>query len=196
MYSGKLFTLNRSKFEFSNRVLMLIRNTIYFLKWTMHSFSLVLIRFCLSAWVGAAVIFVITGVQDVTFKPFDSLVRDQLISLHFPVYYTIAWVLLVGSFLGCLGIRKRIGISRRRSNLILCLVVIVLSISLIDYFWIYSPLEAMITPPGSPRPAEFHSYHQASKYINSLIILLSLIAAVLVNLPEKCRTTSRNQPDA
>jgi len=151
----------------------------------MQSFSLVLIRFCLSAWVGAAVIFVITGVQDVTFKPFDSVVRDQLISLHFPVYYTIAWVLLVGSFLGGLGIRKKTGISRRRSNLIFCLVLIILSISLVDYFWIYSPLEAMITPPGSPRPAEFHSYHQASKYINSLIILLSLIAAFIVNLPER-----------
>lgn len=151
----------------------------------MQSFSLVLIRFCLSAWVGAAVIFVITGVQDVTFKPFDSVVRDQLISLHFPVYYTIAWVLLVGSFLGGLGIRNKKGISRRRSNLVICFVAIILSTSLVDYFWIYCPLEAMITPPGSPRPAEFHTFHQASKYINSLMILISLIAAIIVNLPEK-----------
>lgn len=158
----------------------------------MQTTSLVLIRFCLSAWVGAAVIFVITGVQDVTFQPFDSLVRDQLISLHFPVYYTIGWVLLAGSFLGCLGIGSKDLISRRRANLIFCLVVIVLGISLIDYFWIYSPLEAMITPPGSPRPAEFRTYHQASKYINSVNILLSLIAAILVNLPVK----RQNQPEA
>jgi len=158
----------------------------------MQSTSLVLIRFCLSAWVGAAIIFVITGVQDVTFQPFDSLVRDQLITLHFPAYYTIAWVLLAGSFLGCLGIGSKDLISRRRANLIFCLVVIVLGISLIDYFWIYSPLEAMITPPGSPRPAEFRTYHQASKYINSLNILLSLIAAILVNLPVK----RQNQPEA
>ncbi|WP_298867698.1 hypothetical protein [uncultured Gimesia sp.] len=158
----------------------------------MQSFSLVLIRFCLSAWVGAAVIFVITGVQDVTFKHFDSLVRDQLISLHFPVYYTIAWVLLVGSILGCLGIRKIKEISRFRSNLIFCLVLIILGLSLIDYFWIYTPLESMITPPGSPRPAEFRSYHQASKYINSLNILLTVVAAILVNLPTK----NQNQTDA
>ncbi|MCH9652922.1 MAG: hypothetical protein K0U86_20280 [Planctomycetes bacterium] len=158
----------------------------------MQSFSLVLIRFCLSAWVGAAVIFVITGVQDVTFKQFDSLVRDQLISLHFPVYYTMAWVLLVGSILGGLGIRKIKEISHRRSNLIFCLVVIILGLSLIDYFWIYSPLESMITPPGSPRPAEFRSYHQASKYINCLNILLTVVAAILVNLPVK----NRDQTDA
>lgn len=151
----------------------------------MHSFSLVLIRFCLSAWVGAAVIFVITGVQDVTFQPFDSLIRDQLITLHFPTYYTMGWVLLVGAFLGGLGIQKSLLIPHRRSKLILGLVAIILSISLIDYFWVYSPLESMITPPGSPRPAEFRSYHQASKYINSFNILLSLIAAILVNLPGK-----------
>ncbi|MCA9015918.1 MAG: hypothetical protein KDA77_11355 [Planctomycetaceae bacterium] len=156
----------------------------------MSSTSLVLTRFCLSAWVGAAVIFVINGVQDVTFQPFDSLVRDQLITLHFPVYYTIAWVLLVGSFLGCLGIRGKELISRRRANLILGLVVIALGISLIDYFWIYTPLEAMITPPGSPRPAEFRTYHQASKYINSVNILLSLTAAILANLPVRGQSTS------
>lgn len=151
----------------------------------MQSTSLVLIRFCLSAWVGAAVIFVITGVQDVTYQPFDSLMRDQLISLHFPVYYTMAWILLGGTFLGCLGIRNKELISRGRANLIFCLVVIILGMSLVDYFWIYSPLETMITPPGNPRPANFRVYHQASKYVNSINILLSLVAAVLINLPVK-----------
>lgn len=150
---------------------------------TMQSACLILTRFCLSAWVGAAVIFVINGVQDVTFQPFDSLVRDQLISLHFPVYYTVGWVLLTGAFLGSLGIRSKQLLSRWKTNLILGLIVLTLAISLIDYFWIYQPLEAMITPPGSPRPAQFRNYHQASKYINSVNILLTFIAAVLVNLP-------------
>lgn len=149
----------------------------------MHSFFLILARFCLSAWVGAAVIFVINGVQDVTFPSFDSLIRDQLISLHFPVYYTVGWVLLTGAFLGSLGIRPGRQFPRRRANLILGLVILILVISLIDYFWIYQPLESMITPPGSPRPAQFHNYHQASKYINSLNILLTFLAAILINFP-------------
>lgn len=150
---------------------------------TMQSVCLILTRFCLSAWVGAAVIFVINGVQDVTFQPFDSLVRDQLISLHFPIYYTVGWFLLTGAFLGSLGIRSKLLLPRWKANLILGLIVLTLSISLVDYFWIYQPLEAMITPPGSTRPAQFRNYHQASKYINSLNILLTFIAAVLVNLP-------------
>lgn len=156
----------------------------------MSAISLVLTRFCLSAWVGAAVIFVINGVQDVTFAPFDSLIRDQLITLHFPVYYTLAWILLTAAFLGSLVIRGKDLISRRRANLILVLVVLALGISLVDYFWVYQSLEAMITPPGSPRPAEFRSYHQASKYINSVNILLCLGAAILVSLP----ITSPHQP--
>ncbi|QGQ21875.1 hypothetical protein F1728_03845 [Gimesia benthica] len=149
----------------------------------MQSVCLILTRFCLSAWVGAAVIFVINGVQDVTFQPFDSLVRDQLISLHFPVYYTLEWVLLVGAFLGCLGTRSKQLLPRWKANLILALVILTLTISLADYFWIYQPLESMITPPGSPRPAQFTNYHQASKYINSINILLTFTAAILINLP-------------
>ncbi|QDV17031.1 hypothetical protein Pan153_16650 [Gimesia panareensis] len=149
----------------------------------MQSLCLILTRFCLSAWVGAAVIFVINGVQDVTFQPFDSLVRDQLITLHFPIYYTVGWVLLAGAFLGSLGIRSKQLLPRWKSNLVLGLVILTLAISLIDYFWIYQPLESMITPPGSPRPAQFRGYHQASKYVNSLNILLTFVAAILINLP-------------
>lgn len=130
-------------------------------------------------------IFVITGVQDVTFPFFDSLIRDQLISLHFPTYYTMAWILLGGTFLGCFGIRNIKFFPRRRANLILSLVMIILGMSIVDYYCIYSPLEEMITPPGSPRPANFQAYHQASKYINSINILLSLAAAITVNLPLK-----------
>ncbi|MCA9023190.1 MAG: hypothetical protein KDA74_23740, partial [Planctomycetaceae bacterium] len=133
------------------------------------------------------------GVQDVTFQPFDSLTRDQLITLHFPVYYTIAWVLLTGSFLSSLVLRTKKLWSRKKANLITILIMLSLAISLVDYFWIYTPLESMITPAGSPRPAEFHHYHQASKYINSINILLALIAAILVNgppLPQKSENSS------
>ncbi|HAH48918.1 MAG TPA: hypothetical protein DCM07_29575, partial [Planctomycetaceae bacterium] len=90
----------------------------------MQSLSLVIIRFCLSAWVGAAVIFVINGVQDVTYQPFDSLIRDQLITLHFPVYYTIAWVLLTGSFLSSLLLRTKNLWSRKKTNLITTLIML------------------------------------------------------------------------
>jgi len=161
----------------------------------MQSLSLIIIRFCLSAWVGAAVIFVINGVQDVTYQPFDSLIRDQLITLHFPVYYTIAWVLLTGSFLSSLLLRTKNLWNRKKANLITTLIMLSLAISLVDYFWIYLPLESMITPAGSPRPAEFHHYHQASKYINSVNILLALIAAILVNGPLP-RQTSENSSAA
>ncbi|WP_339686129.1 hypothetical protein [Gimesia maris] len=161
----------------------------------MQSTSLVLIRFCLSAWVGAAVIFVINGVQDVTFQPFDSLTRDQLITLHFPVYYTIAWVLLTGSFISSLILSTKKIWSRNKANLITALIMLSLAISVVDYFWIYTPLESMITPAGSPRPAQFHHYHQASKYINSVNILLALIAAILVNGPLLSRMPTSSDAD-
>ncbi len=47
-----------------------------------------------------------------------------------------------------------------------------------DYFYIYQPLVEMVTPPGKSRPAEFVSYHKASKWVNSFAILLCAVAAI------------------
>jgi hypothetical protein len=52
-------------------------------------------RLAISFWVGGAILFVITSVAEQRYPPFDSLIRDQLATIRFPLYYIFGW--------GCLG---------------------------------------------------------------------------------------------
>jgi hypothetical protein len=52
-----------------------------------------------------------------------------------------------------------------------------------DYLFVYRSLEAMITPPIAPRPANFTTWHRLSTGINAVHVGLTALAAVLVNWP-------------
>ena len=52
-----------------------------------HNVCVTLLRFLLAAWVGAAVLYVITSVAEQISPDFDSRIRDQLATIRFPIYY-------------------------------------------------------------------------------------------------------------
>jgi len=72
----------------------------------MSRVPLMLARFLLSAWFGAATLFVIIGVREVRFVGFDSAMRDQLVLLRFPAYYACGFTLL-----GCAAQRRFVIVS-------------------------------------------------------------------------------------
>jgi len=152
-------------------------------------------RLTLAAWVGAAGLFVVTGVREVTTDEGylrDSAVRDALVAARFPAYYafgfslvatgTVCVVLLPGDHFG----------SSRRKAVVLGLLCAVLLLMAVDYVAIYRPLLEMVTPPGQVRPARFVQYHSASKWINAVDIGMCVVAAVLLCWP--VRTSSRPSP--
>jgi hypothetical protein len=136
---------------------------------------LTLARVLLSAWVGAATLFVINGVRMVTSGHFDSMARDHLSLIRFPPYYVFGF-LAVGTGLVLLilaaGYPRRLGIG---------LLILSLILMFVDYFGVYLPLAAMITPPGHVRPSQFDWYHRASMVINMAHVGLCLIAAILIS---------------
>jgi hypothetical protein len=136
---------------------------------------LMLARVLLSAWVGAATLFVINGVRLVTSGHFDSMARDHLSLIRFPPYYLFGF-LAVG--IGLVSLVLAAGYPRR---LAIGLVVLSLILMLVDYFAIYLPLAEMITPPGDVRPSQFTWYHKASMYINTVHVGLCLIAAMMIS---------------
>lgn len=71
----------------------------------MH-FLLVLLRFCLCAWVGAATLFVITGIREVTSLKFEPVIKNHLAAIRFPAYYFIGFLLVGLSFLCAVAIRN------------------------------------------------------------------------------------------
>lgn len=149
----------------------------------MHKTCLMLARFCLSAWVGAAALFVVNGVQQATEPEFDSTVKARLALLRFPTYYVFGFV-LVGLSLICLAMLWRSNLmARGRQALATLLVAGSLGVMAYDYAQVYSPMARMITPPEQARPAEFHTLHQQSELVNSVHVGLCLAAALLVSWP-------------
>lgn len=150
----------------------------------MRNTLLTICRLTLAAWVGAATLFVVTGIREVTSAgPHvnNSVVKDELVGIRFPAYYAFGFALVGVSLLCTFGLPASISLKRRRW--IMALLAAALLLMIADYFWIYEPLLEMITPPGKARSMEFVSYHEASKYINAVDVGLCLVAAVLVCRP-------------
>ncbi|MBX3436726.1 MAG: hypothetical protein KF861_04485 [Planctomycetaceae bacterium] len=156
---------------------------------TVQRMGLSLARFALSAWVGAAILFVIDGVRLVTSDAFDSTGRDNIALIRFPLYYAMGAVCLtiaVGSLAAARGV---VGMSGRRWTAILLLTLIAACVMLGDYVWVYLPLSRMITPPGATRPESFQTLHQASEAVNTIHIGLCLLAVGLCNWPLSLRAS-------
>lgn len=147
--------------------------------------GLFLARFCSSAWIGAATLFVVVGVLEVTRGGFDSATKDVLVGLRFPPFYVAGFALTGLAWAGaCFADFHPHLPKRRRALAILCLLAVML-LMYIDYSWIYTPLAAMVTPPGQAKPSSFVSYHEASKYINLAGLVFALTAAIALNLPSR-----------
>ena len=147
--------------------------------------ALFLARFCSSAWIGAATLFVIVGILEVTRGGFDSATKDILVAIRFPPFYRAGAVLVGLAWLGaCLAEFHPELPTRRRAFAILSLLF-VLILMFVDYHWVYTPLAAMVQPPGQAKPSHFVQYHQASKYINLAGLFFSSVAAIALNWPSK-----------
>lgn len=152
----------------------------------MQSLLLTIARFSASAWIGAAVLFVINGVQQTTSGQFESMVNDQLVLLRFPTYYLLGFILVGAASLGAALCGSRM--SSRRRNLVLAALSFALVVMLFDYLVVYLPLAEMITPPGKPRPQKFQTLHQWSKIVNMIDLSFVLLGAILLCWP--CRGSS------
>lgn len=143
----------------------------------MSRVPLLLARFLLSAWFGAASLFVIIGVREVRFPGFDPAMLDQLVLLRFPAYYACGFALL-----GCAALNLVLlliqGLRKPATYAATILTAMALGLMAYDYPCVYSPLARMITPPGQPRPAEFQAIHKWSKTVNAAQLGCVLIAAI------------------
>ncbi len=140
-------------------------------------------RFSITAWLGAAILFVVLTVMEILSGQFDSIVLDSLVLLRFPIYYAFTFTLLAISLAA--GIACWFGSKGKICKLFTVLVAVSLLILTGDYFWVYRPLEAMLTPLGVPRSPDFPFYHKLTEALNSVAMLINLIAACRINWPGK-----------
>lgn len=150
-------------------------------------------RLAICCWVGGAILFVITSVAEQRYPQFDSLIRDQLATIRFPLYYIYGW--------GCLGITLiasliagmlNTGCLRKRLIACFCLTLLSTAIAVADYKWVYQPLQVLITPPGLARTQQFITLHEQSRLINEVHLTIALIAAIIICLPEKLQAECKS----
>jgi hypothetical protein len=152
----------------------------------MH-FLLSVLRFSLCAWVGAATLFVITGIREVTAMRFEPATKNHLAAVRFPAYYFVGFLLVGIAVLCAVALRSRFD-SRTRGTTIVVLLTVVVLLMVGDWFFVFNPLLDLMDLPGARDKPEFTSYHKWSKYLNFASIGLCLVTAVLA-----LRETGLNQ---
>ena len=155
----------------------------------MQRLCLTFARFALAAWIGAAALFVCTSISEQVSPSFDSDIKNTLAAIRFPWYYGFGFGLVGTGFVGTL-----IGVRRTHQQCRWTVIIVSLALALLlmvfDYVSIYAPLHEIVTSPNSVRDARFVELHRWSERINSIEILLCLIAALTLCWPSQTPLTS------
>jgi hypothetical protein len=146
--------------------------------------AVLLVRLALAFWVGGAALFVITSVAEQRHPRFDSVVRDELATIRFPLYYQFGWACLAVAGVASLVAMAHPSL-RRRMLLVLAGIILSASIALGDYVLVYGPLQKLIDPPGQVRNQEFITLHNRSRMINEVHLSIALLAVVFASWPAK-----------
>jgi hypothetical protein len=150
----------------------------------MQRFFLVIARFALSAWIGAAALFVCTSISEQIAPAFDSGIKNSLAAIRFPWYYGFGFSLVATGFVGSMiGIRRTE--QRHRWAVTVTAITLALMLMVVDYVAIYTPLYEIVTSPTAVRDARFVELHRWSERINTIDVLLCTIAALAVCWPTK-----------
>ena len=162
----------------------------------MNRFLWTVLRFSLCAWVGAAALFVVNGVREVTMTDFDAATKNVLAVTRFPAYYAFGFTLVVVSAISAFSLILINKETRRRKIVVLSLLVFSLVVMYLDHLFIYQPLEIMMLEPEGRLDPEFFTYHQWSKYINCVSVGACLIASFVSACPGKSSAISNPTSDS
>ncbi|MFM9962164.1 MAG: hypothetical protein ACKV2Q_13165 [Planctomycetaceae bacterium] len=150
----------------------------------MQRYFITIARFALSAWIGAAALFVCTSITEQVSPTFGSDVKNSLAAIRFPWYYGFGFGLVGTGFVTSLiGVRR--AEQRARWTVIVTSLVLALLLMVLDYIVIYTPLHEIVTSPSGVQDARFQNLHRWSERINTLDITLCLIAALAVCWPTR-----------
>jgi hypothetical protein len=148
----------------------------------MQRVCLAFLRFCLSAWVGIAIFFVMVVIDLRHSKLFDDEVKFNHPKILFPLYYGFEFALLGTALVcACAGLWNA-RISKVRRWAVLALLAAVCGVAVWDYAFVYRTLVEMMGV--NVVPADFVGLHQLSRRLNETVVGLSVIVASLALWPE------------
>lgn len=144
---------------------------------------LMIVRFALSAWVGAATLFVVSAIRQVTSDQFDTVTKGQLALLRFPPFYLFGFVLTGLGALPLAGLWATGRLPCGRWKLAALASLTAVAVMAYDYTSIYRPLVTSMGAPNYVETPEFLRLHDLSEAVNTAQLSLVLLAALLVNWP-------------
>jgi len=147
-----------------------------------RTISLVFARIFISAWIGAGILFVIVAVLEVGSPDFTSLTKSQLALLRFPAYYAFGMATWLMSVIFLLLAYGHASVRKWQWWSTLMLLACAGVVMLCDYNLIYLPLAVMTRQFDQPRTERFDFYHQASLWLNTLQLSLTLLAAIVISI--------------
>lgn len=167
------------------------------MKYFLYAASVASVRFLLAAWVGAAALFVITSIAEQTSVNFDSVIRDQLATIRFPLYYRFGFASLIAAFVASVvSTVTAASCERRKWAIVSVLVALSVGLMFADFQWIYLPLQTLITPAGQVRTPDFESLHNWSRYANQTHVGIVMFAAIMSCLPLRKKSEVNLQSDS
>ncbi len=150
----------------------------------MQQVCLGILRFCLAAWVGISLFFVVLVINLRQSDLFAEEIKLNHPRVLFPLYYACEMAIL-GPALACtfVGLRNsRVGRGRRYALAVL--VSVALALAVWDYAMVYRDLLELMNGP-LPLPPAFQSLHRLSRRLNEVIVTAVAIATVVALVPEK-----------
>lgn len=154
---------------------------------SVQKFSLTFARVLLAGWIGAASLFVVTSVSEQVSPDLDPVSKGTLALIRFPWYYTFGMTMLVfGLLFGLLGMGENVVRFARRVAFIMVTALAILVMAG-DFLFVYLPLANLtkeeVAAEVVEHSPEFERYHEYSKSVNMLGLVLASVGTLLVCSP-------------
>jgi hypothetical protein len=149
----------------------------------MHRTCLMIMRFCLSAWAGIAIFFVVAVIELRQSNLFGEETKFNHPKVLFPLYYGFEFSLLGAAAICAMVLVGSRELGRRRKVTLLGLVLGACALAVWDYGPIYRELMAMME--STPLPPAFHALHRLSRNFNGTILGLTVAAALVALWPTR-----------
>jgi len=147
----------------------------------MHRTCLLLLRFCLSAWAGIAIFFVVEVIELRQSNLFGEETKFNHPKVLFPLYYGFEFALLGAAGLCAAMLLGSRELGRGRKLALLALVLGACALAVWDYGAIYRDLMTMME--ATPLPSAFHALHRLSRNFNGTILGLTVAGALVALWP-------------
>jgi hypothetical protein len=155
---------------------------------------LAILRFCLSAWVGIAIFFVVLVIDLRMSDLFTEDIKFEHPKVLFPLYYRFELSFLVPALICAVATMWNGTLGRGRRIAILQFLLLATALVAWDLARIYPRLVELMSVRTKPMPPEFQALHRLSMWLNVGMLVATAAATLLALIPTHSNSHSGEGP--